>query len=225
VLKESPRALNHEGAGRVLSLLPFLSKSKEPMTRIFAVLCCVLGFGCYTPKGAFIEVETANANDSADYVISSGDVLQVRVFQQEAMSARVKVRADGKVSLPLVNDVMVAGKSPAVLAAELQTRLKDFINTPVVTVSLEEMRPVTVSVVGEVARSGLVTVEQNSGLLQAVAAAGGLTDFAHRDGLFVLRKIPGQAPKRIHFTWDALSRGEGPAGRFTLLPGDVVVAE
>jgi hypothetical protein len=62
------------------------------------------------------------------YVIGAGDVLQVRVFQQEAMSARVRVRHDGKVSLPMVNDWSPPGKTPAELAAELQTRLKEFIN-------------------------------------------------------------------------------------------------
>jgi polysaccharide export outer membrane protein len=182
--------------------------------------------GCYTPRGSFLEVAAANIPEVTDYVISSGDVLQVRVFQQEAMSARVKVRADGKVSLPLVNDVMVAGKSPALVAQELQVRLKEFINTPVVTVSLEEMRPVTVSVLGEVPRAGVVTVEAGSGVLQALAAAGGLTDFAHRDGIFVLRKLAGQpAPRRIRFKWDELTQGNGPAAKFVLVPGDVVVAE
>lgn len=196
------------------------------MPRLFLACVCVLALGCYAPKGAFLEVDESALADDTGYVISPGDVLQVRVFQQEAMSARVKVRGDGKVSLPMLNDVLAAGKSPSVLAAELQMKLKDFINTPVVTVSLEEMRPVTVSVLGEVVRPGVVTLEAGSGVLQALAASGGLTDFAHRDGLFVLRKIAGQpAPRRLRFTFEVLARGEGPAARFTLLPGDVVVAE
>lgn len=196
------------------------------MPRLIIAGVCVLWLGCYTPRGAFLEVDESALADDTGYVISPGDVLQVRVFQQEAMSARVKVRGDGKVSLPMLNDVLVAGKSPSVLASELQVKLKDFINTPVVTVSLEEMRPVTVSVLGEVVRPGVVTLEAGSGVLQALAASGGLTDFAHRDGLFVLRKIPGQpAPRRLRFTFEVLARGEGPAARFTLLPGDVVVAE
>lgn len=193
-------------------------------TRI-AVLCALIS-GCYTPRGAFLEIDESLLAEDGSYLIAIGDVLQVRVFQQEAMSARVKVRADGKVSLPMVNDVAASGKSPSVLAGELQGRLKDFINNPVVTVSLEESRPVSVSVLGEVMRPGVVTLEAGSGVLQALAASGGLTDFAHRDGLFVLRKVSGQtAPKRIRFTWDVLSRGEGAAARFTLFPGDVVVVE
>jgi polysaccharide export outer membrane protein len=194
--------------------------------RLLLVASLTLFCGCYTPSGAFIEVDNAIVTDSSEFQISPGDVILVKVFQQEAMSARVRVRVDGKVSLPLLNDVVAAGKSPAVLAGELQAKLKDFINMPVVTVSLEETRAVTVSVLGEVTRSGVVTLEQGSGVLQALAAAGGLTDFAHKDGLFVLRKTQGQpAPKRIRFTWDSLTRGAGAASRFTLMPGDVVVAE
>jgi polysaccharide biosynthesis/export protein len=182
--------------------------------------------GCYTPKGAFVSVENFESNPTGEYRVAPGDVLQVRVFQQEALSARVRVRTDGKVSLPMVNDVMAAGKTPSGLASELQLKFKDFINNPFVTVSLEESRPLLVSVLGEVTRAGVVTLEAGAGVLQALAASGGLNDFAHRDALFVLRKVPGQAaPTRIRFTWDALARGEGQAARFTLLPGDVVVAE
>ena len=177
--------------------------------RFLLIASLALFSGCYTPSGAFIEVDNAIVPDSSEFQISSGDVILVKVFQQDALSARVRVRVDGKVSLPLLNDVVAAGKSPSVLAAELQARLKEFINLPVVTVSLEETRALTVSVLGEVTRSGVVTLEQGSGVLQAIAAAGGLTDFAHKEGLFVLRKAPGQpAPKRIRFTWDALTRGD-----------------
>lgn len=197
------------------------------MTRLVPLATlCLFALGCYTPRGAFVEAEEAAAPDDGSYVIAAGDVLQVRVFQQEAMSARVKVREDGKVSLPLVNDVLVAGKSPPVLAGELQVKLKEFINTPVVTVSLEESRPLMVSVLGEVVRPGVVTLEVGSGVLQALAAAGGLTDFAHKEGLFVLRKTPGQAaPRRIRFKWDVLARAEGSSARFALRPGDTVIAE
>jgi polysaccharide export outer membrane protein len=183
--------------------------------------------GCYRPKGAFQTVdEYVPPVSVGEYVIMPGDVLQVRVFQQEAMSSRVRVRVDGRVSLPLVNDWMAAGKTPAALAAELQQQLKGFINTPVVTVSVEETRPLSVSVLGEVTRPGVVVLEPGSGVLTALSAAGGFTDFAHRDGIFVLRSRPGEgAPSRVRFSWDALTSGEGKAGTFRLLPGDVVVVE
>lgn len=196
------------------------------MSRIAPLVWVLVVCGCYTPKGAFIAIDDFDVTAAGDYHVTPGDVLQVRVFQQEAMSARVRVRNDGKVSLPMVNDVVAAGKTPPAFAAELQTRLKEFINNPVVTVSLEESRPLTVSVVGEVGRAGVVTLEPGAGVLQALAAAGGLNDFAHRDGVFVLRKTTGEAvPTRLRFTWDSLTRGEGKAAKFLLQAGDVVVAE
>lgn len=195
------------------------------MARLVPVLLVALS-GCYAPKGVFIPVEAYGASSPGEYVIGPGDTLQVRVFQQEAMSARVRVRGDGKVSLPLVNDWVVAGKMPAQVAAELQVRLKEFINTPVVTVSLEEMRPLNVSVVGEVVRPGVVVLEPGAGVVHAIAAAGGLTDFAHKDGLFVVRKpSPTTKPVRIRFTWEDLTSGDPASVKFLLLPQDVVVAE
>jgi len=190
------------------------------------VVAALLASGCYTPRGRFVAIDDFALPSAGDYVIAPGDLLQVRVFQQEAMGARVRVRSDGKISLMMVNDVVAAGLTPASLAALLQVKLKPFINNPVVTVSLEEQRPLAVSVLGEVVRPGLVTLDAGAGVLQALAAAGGLNDFAHRDGLFVLRKRPGAAePTRVRFTWDELTRGEGKAARFTLMAGDVVIAE
>lgn len=198
-------------------------------TTLLAVagLAVALGAGCYRPSGAFMTVdEYVPPVSVGEYVIMPGDTLNVRVFQQEAMSSRVKVRADGRVSLPLVNDWMAAGKTPKALAAELQVQLKDFINTPVVTVSVEETRPLSVSILGEVTRPGVVVLEAGSGVLTALSAAGGFTDFAHKDGIFVLRSRPGEStPARVRFTWDALTSGEGKAATFRLLPGDVVVVE
>ena len=89
-----------------------------------------------------------------------------------------------------------------------------------------QSRPLTVSVVGEVVRPSVVTLDPGAGVLQALAAAGGLTDFAQREGIFVLRKPgPDVAPVRIRFTWAALTRGETKAARFALAPQDIIVAE
>jgi polysaccharide export outer membrane protein len=189
---------------------------------IIASLCLA---GCYLPVGPFLPVEDWAVVTGAEYVISTGDVLQVTVFQQDSMSARVRVRPDGRVSLPLVNEWVAAGKSPRVLALELEVKLKDFVNQPSVRVSLEEARPLQVSIVGEVLRPGALTLEPNAGVLQALAAGGGFTEFAHKNGIFVLRALPGTVPARVRFTWEALARGEGRAATFRLVPGDVVVVE
>ena len=158
------------------------------------------------------------------YVIAQGDTLQVRVFNQDAMSAKAKVRADGMVTLPFLNDVKAAGYTPTVLAEQLQTRFKDFVNTPVVTISLEEARPQLVSVLGEVARPGQFPLAPaRSSVLEALALAGGLTEYAKKDRIFVLRQ--GDTATRIRFRYEALSHADGRAPGFRLQDGDVIVVE
>ena len=164
----------------------------------------------------------------AEYLIAPGDVLGVRVFNQEGMSGRARVRPDGKISLPFVNDVEAAGQTPAGLARRLQARLKEFINNPVVTVSLEEAGPIQVSVLGEVVHPGVFPVASGANVLQALAAASGLTPYASRDRIFVLRKTPpgSKAPViRVRFTYQKLSQAEGRSAGYRLRDGDVVVVE
>ncbi len=156
-------------------------------------------------------------------VIGPGDLLSVRVWNQEGMSAKSRVRIDGRISLPFLNDVEAAGRTPGALAAELTVKLKDFIVNPAVTVSLEEAQPFSVSVLGEVTKSGVYPVEAASGVLHALAAAGGLTPYADRGRIFVVRSGP--PVQRIRFTWDSLTRPDGRASSFRLHSGDVVVVE
>lgn len=159
------------------------------------------------------------------YVIEPGDLLDIRVFGQENMSARARVRHDGKVSLPMLSDVHAAGYTPVVLSQQLQSRLKDFINNPLVTISLEERRPLTISIVGEVARPGAYPLEPGAGPLAALAAAGGFTEFAHKDRIFVLRRDDRDRPLRIRFSYDKLTRAQGRSAAFALAHGDVIVIE
>ena len=187
----------------------------------------VLGGACRHDPSTFTWVDDykEEAPPDGEYVIHQGDLVNVRVFGQENMSARSRVRADGKISLPFLNDVTAAGFTPVVLSAQLQTRLKDFINNPVVTISLEEIRQVPVSVLGEVPRPGIYMLDPNAGVLQAIAAAGGFTNFAGKD-LFVLRTPQeGGKPQRIRFDYGAVSQAAGKGAAFKLRPGDVLIVE
>jgi polysaccharide biosynthesis/export protein len=184
--------------------------------------------GCKT-TGEYVWVDDLpQAKPVADkeYVIQPGDTVSVRVWGQEGMSSKAKVRPDGRISVPFANDVVAAGATPAALARTIQDKLKDFIVNPVVTVTLEEPRPLLVSVLGEVNKPGSFVLEQNAGVLQAVAAAGGLTTFASKDAIMVIRQRPeGGAPQRIRFTWESLTQLKGRAAAFRLQGGDVVVVE
>lgn len=159
-----------------------------------------------------------------EYVIGVGDALSVQVWEQEKMSAVVRVRTDGQISLPFLNDVPAAGLSPVGLARDLEGRLKPFIVAPRVLVAVDEARPLSVSVLGQVGTPGLHDLTPGAGVAQALAAAGGLKDFAKRDRIFVVRS-EGEQPLRIRMTWDNITAGLGGAGRFRLRTGDVVVVE
>ncbi len=202
--------------------------TNAPLRRVAACLVA-LAAGCRAHGGgASVPVESlAEDGGGAEYRVAPGDVLGVRVWNQESMSnARARVRDDGKISIPFLQDVDAAGSTPSELSQRLQTKLKTYVVNPVVTITVEELRPLRVSVLGEVAHPGQYELEHGAGVLAALAAAGGLTDYAHRDDLYVLRSAPdAKGPLRIRFRYAALIGGEKAAGGFRLRPGDVVVAE
>jgi len=179
-------------------------------------------------SGEYVRVDDYKAPPEVsdqEYVIRPGDLLQVRVMGQEAVSARSKVRPDGKISVALLADVPAAGLTPAVLARQIQERLAKFIVNPAVTVSLEEPRALMISVLGEVAKVGSYPLEQGSGVMEALAAAGGPTQYATLDRIMIIRREPSGSRVRIRFDYDALTQLRGAAATFRLQNGDVIVVE
>jgi polysaccharide export outer membrane protein len=162
-------------------------------------------------------------NQQPEYVIEVGDLVNVRVYEQDGLTTRAKIRSDGRIALPLIGELTVAGKHPSALAREIEARLKEFIVTPRVTINIEESQPVTIDVLGEIAHPGPLTLQSPSELLQAIAQAGGLSDYADKSGIFVLQRFP--QFRRIRFTYQAIVRNEGGAATFPLRTGDVLVVE
>jgi polysaccharide export outer membrane protein len=185
----------------------------------------VLATAC-APQGRYIWSDTYQAAvkpQSPEYLVAVGDLINVRVYNQEGMSAKVRVRSDGRVSLPFLGDVEAAGSSPTELSRRLQLLLKSFVLTPVVTVSLEEASPLEVYVVGEVVHPGRYRIDQQGSILLAIAAAGGLTPFAVDDRIFVIRREPEWV--RIRFRLESLTHNPGKDAAFRLRTGDTIVAE
>ncbi|MGQ0504866.1 MAG: polysaccharide biosynthesis/export family protein [Myxococcaceae bacterium] len=184
--------------------------------------------GCRT-AGDYVWIDDYTRFDAvaeSEYRVLPGDVLQVRVYNQDNMTTRTKVREDGMISMPFVNDVQVSGLTPAAIATDLAAKLKNFINKPVVSVSLEEIKPLAVSIIGEVKKPGLYQLEPGVSVLHAIAAAGGFTDYANEDDVYVLRKeAAGRPPLRLRFRYHELAHVEGKAALFRLRAGDAVVVE
>jgi polysaccharide export outer membrane protein len=137
--------------------------------------------------------------------VQAGDLINVQVWDNDKLSSRGRVRSDGRISVPLLNDVAVAGKTPEEIAKEVEQRLAsgNLVLRPRVTVLVEEAQPVTVSVLGKVARAGTLQLASGAGVAEALAGAGGLTEFAHEDRIFVLRRTPD--PIRVRFTFGSLT--------------------
>jgi polysaccharide biosynthesis/export protein len=181
---------------------------------------------CGSASGGSIPVDLlSDQPDSAagEYTIGVGDLLSIQVFDQEKMSGRMKVRSDGRISLPFVNDIEAAGKTPGKFAAELETSLKSVVISPKVTIIVEESSPLNISILGEVRMPGLHAMQRGAGVAQALASAGGLSNFAHKDRIFVVRNSP--KPVRIQFEYERVTKNIGRAASFVLRAGDVIVVE
>lgn len=157
-----------------------------------------------------------------EYVIAVGDLIGMRVFNQENMTTRARVRGDGKITVPLLGDVEVRGRTPTAAATDLALRYREYLSSPKVTVTVEEAPPTSVPVLGEVGRPGIYALEPPAGVLQALAAAGGLSEYAGKSSIYVVRRAPAQ---RIRFSLTSLVQAGTPAAGFRLRAGDVVVVE
>ena len=156
-----------------------------------------------------------------DYRLQAGDKLRVEVYKDAQLSQSVQIRPDGKITLPLVGDVAAMGMTPIELRERLTTALKDYMNNPVVTVIVVEATLPTAFVVGEVNHPGPVTLQPNMTVLQALAVAGGLKDFADSKNIRILRKsVTGQTA--VPFNYRDAIRGAGSSA-VLLQPGDTVV--
>jgi polysaccharide export outer membrane protein len=167
-----------------------------------------------------VNAPTTTANE-ADFRLRETDTVYVHVFNQDNLSTHERIRPDGKISVPTVGEVMARGRRPSELAKELEVKLKNMVVAPSVAVSVDQTAQILVSVLGEVKNAGTFTIDGNSGLLVALADAGGLNDFASSDRIFLVRK---GLDRRIRFRLTDLEADKKSA-TFALQPGDVIVVE
>ena len=162
------------------------------------------------------------APNDPDYKIGPQDVLTITVWKEPDVSREVPVRPDGKISLPLLNDVDAAGLTPMQLASSLTESLKKFISSPQVTVMVKEINSRRVYVIGEVVRAGTFPLLPKMTVLQIVSSCGGFTQFANPKKIYVLRTKDGKQTK-IPFNYKEVVSGKNPEQNIELQPGDTVV--
>ncbi|HEV8395196.1 MAG TPA: polysaccharide biosynthesis/export family protein [Vicinamibacterales bacterium] len=172
------------------------------------------------PPAARVADAVVIPADDGDYKIGPEDVLDISVWKNPELSRTVPVRPDGKVSLPLVNDIQAAGLTPSRLRQELTRRLSEYVPSPEVAVIVREVHSGKVSVVGQVRSPGRYEVRSPATVLELIALAQGFTDFAVRDRIVVLRQ--NATPARITFNYRKITDGT-EQDNFLVQPGDIIV--
>ena len=168
------------------------------------------------------EPPPAEAAQPGDYKIGPEDLLDIAVWNNTAMSRAVPVRPDGKISLPLLNDVQAAGLTPMQLRDVLAGKLTAYIPRPEVSVIVREVHSFKVSVLGEVRKAGQYELKSRATVLDLIALAGGLTPFASPSRILVLRQ-EGTTTTRIPFNYKRVISSAPPREDVVLQPGDVIV--
>jgi polysaccharide biosynthesis/export protein len=170
-------------------------------------------------------VSTTHATESGDnsYVIGNDDVLAINVWKEPDITRSSQVRSDGKISLPLLGEIQAAGRTPLQLEQSITTELQNYITKPKVTVIVEQINSKKYNILGEVVKPGSYSLTLAPTIMDAIAAAGGLKDFAKQKDIYVLRQNPSGGKSRITFNYKDYLKGKNLAQNIRLEPQDTIV--
>jgi polysaccharide export outer membrane protein len=172
-----------------------------------------------TARAAGVE---AVAKTPADYTIGAGDLLNIVFWREPEMSGDVVVRPDGKITLPLIKEVIASGLTPAQLETELANLAKRYIQEPNATVVVREIRSRQVFITGNVRAPGAYPLSGPTTVLQFIAQAGGLLEYADAEGVRIMRTAGGTAAT-LKFNYKDITKGRNLAQNIELRPGDTVI--
>jgi polysaccharide biosynthesis/export protein len=202
---------------------------KARMTLAMLLLLGLLEAGAWAQSSQEKDSSSASAGEGkeatsvagASYVIGADDMLHVSVWKEADLTNTLPVRPDGKISLPLLNDVQAAGLTPMQLAASIQEKLKKYLADPRVTIVVTQINSQRVYVTGEVLHTGPINLLPQMTVLQALASAG-FTQFANTKGIYVLRNENGRQQK-LAVNYKELIKGDDVSKNIVLKPGDTIV--
>jgi polysaccharide biosynthesis/export protein len=174
------------------------------------------------PSGPAGGAVAKPATDDPNYIIGAQDVLDISVWKEPEVSRTVPVRPDGKISLPLLNDVQASGLTPAQLAAQITESLKKFVTNPQVTVIVTIINSQRIYILGEVTRAGAYPLLPGMTVLQALSSAGGFTQYANMKKIYLLRQENGKQ-ERHPFNYKEVIAGKNVEQNISLKAGDTIV--
>ena len=186
------------------------------------LLAAVLDTAAPSPAARPAASVPPDKSAPAGYRIGPEDVLEIDVWSRPELSRKVPVRPDGRISLPLINDVQTSGLTPMELRDILLARLAEYVTAPEVSVIVTEVRSFRVSVLGEVSRPGRFELKSQIRLVDALALAGGLTQYAKHSNIVVLRSN-GHGLEAHRFDYDKLRAADARIVNFFLQPDDVLL--
>jgi polysaccharide export outer membrane protein len=189
--------------------------------RKLGLLLCVLGVAAGTLAQSSDKPKAGGPEASSDYVIGADDVLRISVWKEPELSEQLPVRPDGKISMPLLNDIPAAGLTPLALKDSITEKLKKYIADPRVTVVVTAMNSRRIFVTGEVTHTGPMNLLPHMTMLQALSQAG-FTQFANVKKIYLLRTENGKQVK-LPFDYKAVIKGDHPEQNIALKPGDTLV--
>ena len=189
---------------------------------LFALSLMAVFWGCQSRTISPPPLDP-NPMERSGYVVGVEDVLQISVWKNEELSVVVPVRADGKISVPLVDDVQAEGLQAMEIKEVLTRELSEFITAPDVTVIVLEMNSRYVNVIGAVPRSGQIPLVKDLRVLEAIAAMGGFALFANTRDVRIVRRQPDGGEVEYRFNYDAYIKGRAPGTNIVLRSGDTII--
>ena len=173
-------------------------------------------------ENQFQDANEGKLKDADTYKIGAQDILKIDVWKEPDITRQVTVRPDGKISLPLLDEVQAVGFTPMELAKAIREGLKRFINDPQVTVTVTEFNSRRVYVTGEVMHTGALAMLPNMTVLQALSSSGGFTQFANTKKIYILRMDNGKQ-LRLPVNYKEIVTGRKPEENVVLQAGDTIV--
>lgn len=167
-----------------------------------------------------VKTGDITAVDNNTYIIGSEDVLDIFVWREESLTKSVTVRMDGKISLPLTDDIQAAGLTPLQLKEVITNKLKNFIENPTVSVTVIQANSYKVYVTGQVKNPGVIRLRSETSFLQLIVMIGGFTDWADQKNIEIIRKENG-TEKRIPINYEKIIEGKDPD--IAIKSGDTVI--
>ncbi len=202
---------------------------KKQLTVVWLVVMIVLTFVLslsYTRDAVSADppqkAQSALKTDDDQYIIGPEDVLSIHVWREESLTKTVPVRMDGKISLPLVDDIQAAGMTPLQLKGELTKKLKEYIDDPTVTVTVLEANSFKVYVAGEVKQPGVHILRSETTLVKLIVRVGGFTPFANQRKIIIITR-ENDVEKRITANYNKIVDGDAPD--VVIRRGDTVIVK